>query len=176
MVLLEVLVGLVVLVAGLGLLSDLIVQVSHTREQNREYALAVAAACNAVEDLHAEDFFEIFALYNMNPDDDPGGPATGPGSFFPVLGLERPDGRPEVGQFIFPAVTPEPTSTHCELREDVENRKLGMPRDLDVDGSVDDADHAADYCVLPFAVEVEWEGRCGKRVYRLYSMLTEMRL
>ena len=168
--------GLVLLVVGLGMLSDLILQTSHTREVNREQSRAVAAACNAAEDLRASDFFELFALYNEDPDDDPGGAGTGPGCFFAVPGLEPPEGRPAVGRITFPTVNPEPGSARCELREDFVDRKLGMPRDLDVDGIVDDADHSRDYSVLPFAVEVEWQGRRGKRSYRLYSMITEMRL
>lgn len=168
--------SLLILLVGLGILSDLILQVSRSRVLNTEQARAVDAARDAVEALHEADFFDLFRLYNPDPGDDPGGPGTAPGTFFAVAGLTAPPGRPAVGRIAFPTSVPDPASTRCELREDLEDRRLGMPRDLDLDGQVDALDHGGDYCVLPFLVEVEWQGSRGRRSYRLYSMLSEARL
>jgi hypothetical protein len=58
------------------------------------------------------------------------------------------------------------------LREDVKNTALGMPRDLDGDGLIDDKPKDASYIHLPVIVEVRWEGRMGPQTTRLVTWLT----
>jgi hypothetical protein len=70
------------------------------------------------------------------------------------------------GRIIFP----ESIDTG-ELREDIEDEALGMPRDLNGDGEIDAVNHAKDYLLLPVRIRVEWSGLTGDRSYELYTVL-----
>ena len=98
----------------------------------------------------------IWALYNADPADDPGGAGTAPGAAFDVAGLAPQLGDPDgmVGQVVFPEVA-------GALREDVADERLGAPRDLNLDGAVDAANHAGDYRVLD-RVPVRFRCRCTR--------------
>jgi len=51
-----------------------------------------------------------------------------------------------------------------QLLENGLDRKLGMPRDLDLGGppgEFDALDHAGDYRILPVLVRVRWQGPRG---------------
>jgi hypothetical protein len=61
-----------------------------------------------------------------------------------------------------------------ELREDVVDAGLGMPRDLNLDGVIDALDHSGDYRILPVRVLVEWTGMSGNRTHRLETVLSEL--
>jgi hypothetical protein len=60
-----------------------------------------------------------------------------------------------------------------ELREDVVDTDLGLPRDLNGDGAIDGADHSADYRILPVRVTVSWTGQNGVRSMDFVTVLTE---
>ena len=122
---------------------------------NKESALASDGIADMVERLQGVgNFKDVFALYNANPNDDPGIPGTAPGSHFAVKGLQPPDSDPvgsSVGEIVFPTIG-------NQLREDVVDPDLGMPRDLNGDGIIDSADHAGDYKVLPVLLRLHWKG------------------
>lgn len=126
---------------------------------NQETSAAMDAAQSVMEAIGDEctgdDFSRIFARWNANPVDEP----DGPGNAFDVRGLEPapddPDGR--VGEVVFPG-------DGIQLREDGEDRRLGLPRDLDLSGGPPDADdHAGNYRILPVLVRVRWSGASGVR-------------
>jgi hypothetical protein len=48
-----------------------------------------------------------------------------------------------------------------------------MPRDVDLDGVVDVADHSTDYVLLPVRILVRWRGVSGVRELELESVLCE---
>ena len=162
--LLELIVAVTVLTIAAGAITSTLVVSTSLTHINRETTLAVEAAQSAVESLRAVGFDEAFARYNASPDDDPAG--TAPGASFDVAGLFAragdPDGR--VGSIQFPG-------DGFVLREDLEDRELGMPRDLDGDGAVDALDHADDYGILPVRVRIEWTGEQGARSFELYTVL-----
>jgi hypothetical protein len=58
-----------------------------------------------------------------------------------------------------------------ELREDVTDDALGMPMDLNADGSIDDQDHATDYRLLPVRIRVQWAGSHGAKFLELHAVL-----
>ncbi|MFM7283325.1 MAG: hypothetical protein ACKO32_16305, partial [Planctomycetia bacterium] len=63
------------------------------------------------------------------------------------------------------------------LREDIENKAWGLPRDLNRDGEVDASDHALDALILPVTVRLEWaskSGKDGRRSLVLHSMLARL--
>ncbi len=169
--LLEVTVAIVVLLVALGGLSGTVLSTTRLSRSTEELAVADAAARQMAAELRATTFADVFAAYNQGPFDDPDGIGTGPGANFVVEGLtprrDDPDGL--VGRIVFP--TREVAGVE-ELREDLEDDALGMPRDLDGDG-LDADDHSTDYLVLPVSIVVEWIGAAGEGEVRLDLILTE---
>lgn len=160
--LVEVLVVVAIVTVAMGLMTNTIVTVGKLAPVNRETARAMDAARSVAEELRSVPFDELWARYNEDPDDDPGGAGTAPGPAFFVAALE-PD--PEdadglVGEIVLP-------SAAGELREDAVDARLGFPRDLNGDLAVDALDHSADYEILPFVVRLRWTGRNGPRTLEL---------
>lgn len=161
----------VLTIAAGGLMSSIVASMALNRVNN-ETALAQAYARRAIERMQGVDFAQVFATFNANPTDDPAGVGTAPGANFEAFGLEPlpldVDGRP--GEITFPAVD---IGGVWQLREDVNDPALGMPRDLNGDGLPPDAlDHAADYRVLPVRVRVQWRGVTGPRTVTIETILT----
>ena len=100
------------------------------------------------------------------------GPGTGPGAEFVVWGLDSADSAPEgvVGEIRFPTLA---GIGGLELREDVEDGSLGMPRDLTGDGLVDRIDHRDDYLLLPVNVTLRWKGKTGVRTLEVQTLLAD---
>ena len=142
-----------------------------TREV-RENALAAEAARLTMEAVKASDFADVFALFNTDPNDDPLGAGTAPGSDFEVFGLDPVDGDADgmVGEVVFPTVMVGPT---LELRENISDISLGMPRDINGDEVTDNSDHSADYALLPVVVRLRWEGNAGERQIEVKTLLSE---
>lgn len=139
---------------------------------NRETRIALDAANQTLETLRGEEeFSEVFAIYNADPGDDP--VVNAPGAGFSVAGLQPtyddPDGL--VGEIVFPAVVD--LGGQMVLRESVVNAKLGMPRDLNVDGDLLD-DLTNDYRVLPVLVRLRWRGASGVRSIEVQTLLSEL--
>ena len=139
------------------------------RQTTREMSLAIEGAQTAAEILRGEDFGTLFARYNSNPNDDPGGAGTAPGSGFAVPGLSPTsadvDGLP--GAILFPG---DGTS----LFESVVDAPAGMPRDLNADGVVDVLDHSLDYTNLPVRVQIVWRGKGGTHSIDILTSLSEL--
>lgn len=199
----EVVVALSVLVVAVSIFCQMLVSTSRMRTMNRESLLAADAARVAIERLRNEPFSQVWRLYNENPADDPGGAGTGPGARFAVDGLDAIEGAPAgmVGRYVFPTrvtqglqgtgvggvqlgggkAAKSGTSggagavTTYELREDLQDASLGLPRDLDGDNVIDDENHALDYLVLPVRIELEWQSGSGVRRFSITTQLTDFR-
>ena len=86
--LIELMIVVSVLLITLVAISQSLVASLRLTGVNRETALATDGIRERIEILEgAEDFSKVFALYNSNPNDDPGGAGTAPGSGFAVRGL-----------------------------------------------------------------------------------------
>jgi len=142
-----------------------------TTGAQREMSLASEAARQMVEVLQAEDFADVFARYNDDPSDDPGGTGTAPGSSIAVPELAAAPGNVAVGRITFPSRVNQVGGV--ELREDVTDTVLGMPRDLNGDGTVDSEDHADDYALLPVRIEFEWVGQGGQASLEIKTLLAD---
>ena len=144
----EVMVAIVILTVSVYILSSTVTATIGHSGVKRERGLAVDGAMNLFEQMRSERFEDLFARYNSDPSDDPGGPGTAPGHHFTVSGLESQASDPDgfVGEIILPEAT---SGRDVQLREDVDIAKLSMPRDLNGDLVVDGEDHAMDYIVLP---------------------------
>lgn len=167
--LIELLVAVTVLMVGLLTLSRSITASVDVADTNRETALATAAAQGMVEQLYAADFAQVFALYNDDVNDDPDGMGTAPGARFTVNGLtlRSDDADGMHGEIRFPADPAQPDV----LREDIVLVNQGVAIDLDLDGFVDDLDHANNYLVLPALIRVEWQDGTGTRELELSTIL-----
>jgi hypothetical protein len=133
---------------------------------NRESAYATDGLRDMMETLQGvDDFSTVFRLYNDNPLDDAG---TAPGSGFAVAGLQPVEGDPDgfVGEIVFPTIG-------TQLREDLVDPALGMPRDLSGDGVIDSLDHARDYRILPVLLRVRWQGSGIERSMEIRTLLAD---
>lgn len=168
MTLVEIMVSVVVLTVCISLLSNTLAATVAQGVANRERALAVEAAQNLAEDMRRARFEELYALYNQDPTDDPGGAGFAPGSHFAVPGLTVRAGDKDgfVGRVLLPSVA-------AVLREDSQVPGLGLPRDLNGDHVIDAENHAKDYVVLPVTIRIEWTGRIGKRQFELTTMFAD---
>lgn len=155
------------LAVTLSRVTGALVKVSRIEPLNRDRAFAVEAATRVSELMRSVPFDEVYARFNADPTDDP---VTGssPGAGFVARGLGLRAGDPDgmVGEILFPAIA-------GELREDVVDVQLGMPRDLNGDGAQDAFDHAADYDVLPVRIHLEWSGPSGDMEFDLVTTLAD---
>jgi type II secretory pathway pseudopilin PulG len=136
---------------------------------NRETALATDGLAAMMERLQGVGHFsDVFKLYNANPLDDPGMPGTAPGPNFAVSGLQPVDGDPDgfVGEILFPTIG-------NDLREDVVDPRLGMPRDLSGDGIVDNVAHDGNYKLLPVLLRLRWKGVGVERSMEIRTLLSD---
>lgn len=199
----EIVVALSVLVVAVSIFCQMLVSTARMRSMNRESLLAADAARVAIERLRNEPFAQAWRLYNETPSDDPGGAGTAPGPRFAVDGLDSVDGAAEgmVGRYVFPTRRVEGVEgsgvgglqigggktaqsgasggsgavVTYELREDLQDPSLGMPRDLDGDNVIDAKNHALDYLVLPVRIELEWQSSSGVRRFSITTQLTDFR-
>jgi len=134
---------------------------------NKESAQARTAAQRMLEELQNVPTGDIFATFNSITVDDPLGAATAPGGLFSIhMKPAAVQVSNMTGRVVFPELRPS-----GELREDMVDPELGMPRDLNGDGVIDSEDHAKDYLLLPVRIEVEWRGLTGERSYELHTVL-----
>ncbi|MEM1451161.1 MAG: hypothetical protein AAF957_04870 [Planctomycetota bacterium] len=147
------------------------------RGSAQEEWLATSIAQNTLEAMRNEAFRDVVRMYDADPFNDPGGPGTAPGATFAVASLDpAPDDADGfVGEVLLPVVNVgSEVAPNWQVREDLGERLLGLPRDLTGDAIIDAANHADDYRILPVLVRVRWNGRCGVRELRFFTSLTEM--
>lgn len=176
--LLELSIAIPLLLVAMAMMGQLLLAGRATRESNADNWRASSAAADTLERMHNAPFRELFALYNADPFDDPGGPGTAPGSGFAVDGFavleDDPDGL--VGEVILPLLNVgSEVAPEWQVREDLDLPELGLPRDLSGDQLVDELDHSADHTFLPVLVRLRWQGAFGPREYRLTTILSELR-
>jgi len=122
-----------------------------TTGSQREASMANEAARQMIEVLQAEDFATVFARYNSNAADDPGGAGTAPGSGIDVPELTLSAGNTVVGQIVFPAVAGD--LGELQLREDIVDPTLGMPSAV--------------------RIRFEWEGQGGTSSFEIKTLLAD---
>ena len=152
----EAVVVMSILLMGLLAMTSTSVTVHALRESDRERRLANSALDSIIEDVKgianaqvgtdptwSQNFANAYAI---------GGT---PGPLYPVNGLQPRDGEPSV---VSVTITTDETLTDQEL-----GVNLGMPRDLDNDGLIDNADVTATATIMPVIVRVRWNGSSGNR-------------
>lgn len=165
----ELLVVVVVLAIALTMMSGTMTSAARLGPLQRERAKAAEAAREMLELLRIEPFHRVFVLYNDETGDDPAGAGTAPGPHFAVEGLQVPESDLDgmCGRVRFPG------ESGAELLESANDPVLGLPRDLNANGVVDDTDVSDSYSLLPIEIVVEWES--GGRVHelRIQTMFAE---
>ncbi|MEO0653093.1 MAG: hypothetical protein AAFZ65_20625, partial [Planctomycetota bacterium] len=109
---------------------------------------------------------DVYALYNSDDGDDPGGAGSAPGEDFGVDGLDPVAGQNFEGKVRFP-------ENGGNLRENLNLPEFGLPYDLNADGAVDASDVSADYRLLPVVVEIEWTGASGDQTLEVSTWLAD---
>lgn len=176
MLLVELAIALPIVLIAFGMFVHMLSAGTALRWSATEEWAAGSAAQNVLEEMRNEDFRQLFALYNADAFDDPGGLGTAPGNRFAVPGLDALESDPQgmVGEVLLPTWNAGSEVVPLwELREDLLVEALGMPRDLNGDILLDEQDHAGDYTILPIMVRLRWRGRHGPRELRMHSMLSE---
>jgi prepilin-type N-terminal cleavage/methylation domain-containing protein len=165
--LVELLMGATVLAIGICGLAVTLVYSMTLAETNRESAEARIAAKEVMERVRAVPVEDIFATFNGVTDDDPESDQEVPGGTFVVTRSPLEDlCESYTAQIEFP------TGEYAGyLREDIEDPLLGMPRDLNGDGTIDSEDHSDDYQILPLRVRVLWRGKTGPRSFEVCTVL-----
>ena len=171
--LIEVMISLSVLTIALLAFGRAILGSIAAGQTQREQGIARDAARQLVERMQAETFSEVFARYNATAVDDPidGNLFT---AGFAVQGLQVQQGDADglVGRIVFP--TTAGVGGGLMLREDIDDNRFGLPRDLNADGVIDALDHSADYRLLPVVVRVEWRGRAGDSFLEFRTYLADL--
>lgn len=163
--LIEAMVVLAIITVATGMLARTLASAAKLDPVATETAIAASGARTMIEQMKNHEFSELFALYNDVPGDDPGGPGTAPGAHFAIQGLVPLTAGGLVGTIVFPSID-------GQLREDVVDDELGMPRDLNADSLVDSTNHANDCVLLPIRIRVEWTSRAGRDAKRKFEMFT----
>jgi hypothetical protein len=133
---------------------------------NESRAAASQALRSVVEDMKALELTLVYSAFNTSPDDDPD-PDYDYRSW-----LDLTDRLP-VGMFGTAPVAEIllPEDPQGQLREDLVEPLLGMPRDLDGDGFPDGNDHSADYQLLPVLLRLEWDSPTGLQTIQVATVL-----
>lgn len=169
--LVEIAVALSVMIAILLGFSQALVKSMVSSSTARETAVATDAARQVMEALKASNFQTLFAANNSVAGDDPAGETVRLAAFgVPGLNPRQGDADGMCGVILLPEVVAGGAS---QLREDVQDFALDMPRDLNGDGVVDADDHSGDYRILPVIVRVDWRGAGGNGRVQFRTILSE---
>lgn len=176
--LVEVAISLVIFTVATAMLLMMLRAGHGMRGQAKEEWCASTAAQVVLEEMRNGLFETIPLHYDADPFNDPGGPGTSHGPSFDVDGLsaapDDPDGR--VGEIILPVVNVGgEVAPRYEIREDIGDAALGLPRDLNGDAIIDSLDHRGDVAILPVIVRMRWKGRNGIRTMEFFTAVTEVR-
>ncbi len=168
----DVLIAATILLAGMVGVFGTLFSTTSLNSVIQERTLAASTAAELAEALYSATHAEVFATYNADPADDPSGSGTAVGEHFDVEGLAARDDDSDghVGRVLFPT---QVVGGDLQLREDITDSAMQMPRDLNGDGAIDDQDHALDYSLLPVRIQIEWEGTRGEGSLELNLFVVE---
>jgi hypothetical protein len=170
--LIEIIVAMGTLLIGVLVYGGLTLTVSRGIGVSDERSRALDAARARMELLWSRPFEECFAAFDESTANDP---PDAPGPHFSVPGLEPVDADTDgyVGRIRFPTGPGEDGA--AVLREDISSPLLGMPRDLDGDGTIDGEPKDSAYVRLPVMVEVRWRGAGGEQRVAFSTLISPWR-
>lgn len=177
MTLMEIALAMPIIMLALGMFTQMLTAGKGMRQSSRENWLASLRAQDVLESMRNQSYQDLYALYNEDPLDDPGGPGTAPGIHFSLPDLEPQTGDADgfVGRITLPSFNAgTEVAPDWQLREDSNHAGLGMPRDLNGDNVIDALDHSADFTILPVEVEIRWQSRFGPRRIQVHTLFSEL--
>ena len=158
--LLETIVSMAVLMLAILGITTTVWQVHSLREENQLRRTAENAARTMAQEIQVESAAlhedpltwapNLIAVFGA-------GGAIGPD--FAVPGLDLVDGDAFAGSI---EIVTDETTTDAAV-----DAELGLPRDLNGDGTATSADVSAEALLLPFVVQVRWRSGLGPRTIRL---------
>lgn len=157
--LLEVTVALAVMGIGLSALISATMAIDELSLSNQEQLIALNAARQKIAEMKDESFSTLFSQY-------------GPGSSsntFDLSTLQRGALTNGTGKIVFPV------NAAGKLDETVVDTNLGMPQDLNGNGTRTDTDVSGSYTVLPVRIQITWTSRTGSRELSINTMLTKLK-
>ncbi|MEZ5977759.1 MAG: hypothetical protein R3F34_06030 [Planctomycetota bacterium] len=165
----ELLVVVIILTIALTMLSGTMGSAAKLGPSQRQRARAAEAARAQLELLRIEPFHRLYALYNSDPTDDPAGEGTAPGPNFEVEDLQVLDTDQDgfCGRVRFAG------DMSADLMESAKDDVLGLPRDLNANGEIDEDSVAGSYSLLPVEIIVEWECLGQPQSLRIQTMFAE---
>ena len=177
MTLVELAVAMAVFVIATGMLLQLIAAGKGLRETARQEWHATSEAQNVLEHMRSMPFRDLVRSFDPDPLNDPGGPGTAPGPWFSAAGLAPLASAvgDTIGEVLLPVVNVgTDVAPDWQVREDLGEPLLGLPRDLTGDAVVSSLDCSSSCTILPVLVRMRWRGRFGPRELRFFSSFTEM--
>lgn len=166
--LVDICVALVVLSISLGILVSSVFSGIRMAKSDQETAAANQALRSAMTRLEAAPAREVFAVCNLDASDDLQGQSASSYLAIPTYALTDREGGALSITASFPVLDQAPGV----LREDLDLPELGLPRDLNGDGTIDSGDHADDFVLLPILLTLEWDGPSGAHSVRMATILT----
>ena len=170
MTLIEVTAALLVFALGTSSAITSILASSRLGKVTDEQAVAREAIGTVLAELKTVEFDQVFALFNDDPGDNPLGVVDVPGSGFATSWLSPTNDDLDgfTGEIIFPTV-------NGMLTEEFADTRLGMPRDLNLDGEIAAGDRSGDYGILPLTIRVRWRGARGVQQIEQRYVLADLR-
>ena len=114
------------------------------------------------EEVYASSVHDGFARYNDLSDDDPDGPGTAIRSAFDVPGFDPVEAGGQVARIEFPTYVGDSESGVLVDETEVDEG-LGMPRDLNGDGTLSPDVPLEEIKILPARIVLEWRGVGGRQ-------------
>lgn len=175
--LLEIVMTGAVLAIGACGMASVLVQSMTVTAVNRETTLARQAARQVLEqivDIPAGQVYTVFSATDPRAKDvyveeDPAF-TTESQTYYATESLTMNSQFSDVSGMTASVIFPADLGGYS-LREDVTDKALGMPRDLNGDGVIDSENHADDYVLLPVRVRVNWKGITGERSFEVCTVL-----
>jgi type II secretory pathway pseudopilin PulG len=167
--LVDICVALVVLSGALGILVVAVFSGIRMARADEETAIANQALRSAIARLQALPARDAFAILNDDSADDIDGETSAEYLDLSEHLLSDREGEALTISVLLPVDEAAPGA----LREDLDLPELGLPRDLDGDGTIDSADHADDLVLLPVLLRLEWQGASGAHTLQMATILSD---
>ncbi len=154
--LVEVMVLIVILGLGMLALTSTSLSVHSLQSADAERRLANDRLDSITEDVRQSSSALVDAELGWVPSLlELYGPGGRPGDTFNIQGLNDQEGEPSIGSI---TIVTDETLTDAEL-----GVQIGMPKDLDNDGLIDNNDVSSTARIIPVIVRTAWTGSAGNQ-------------
>lgn len=167
--LLEVMLAVALLAVAIAGIGTMMTATTRHAEFLREHEMAEATAISVVEEVQylADTAFpSLVAYFDDDPANDPEGFGTAPGNTMGNLAVPGLSVSPE-------SPTDQLVEILLHLDETENNPLLGLPRDLDGDGSADNPNVSGSYLLVPVTIRIHWAHRGAAQLLQMETLATK---